>query len=111
MGEATRRRRIEARARNTSVPAETSFATSLRAEETAAYLAAIVESADDAIVSKTLDGIVTTWNAGAERISWQEPHFHLFVVHIESAALISYGQGQQFVQLWPQGGEFTRPYG
>lgn len=49
--------------------------------------------------------------AVAEWISWQEPHFHLFVVQIESAALIRYGQGQQSVQLWPQGGEFTRPYG
>ncbi|HYD56970.1 MAG TPA: PAS domain S-box protein [Burkholderiales bacterium] len=39
-----------------------------RAEEARGWLAAIVESSDDAIVSKTLDGVVTSWNAGAERI-------------------------------------------
>jgi PAS domain-containing protein len=33
-----------------------------------AYLAAIVESSLDAILGMTLDGIVVSWNAGAERL-------------------------------------------
>ncbi|MEA2563887.1 MAG: hypothetical protein QOH06_5391 [Acidobacteriota bacterium] len=41
---------------------------SRRAEEAQARLAAIVESSDDAVISKTLDGVIRTWNAGAERI-------------------------------------------
>src|SRR5215210_4705149 len=41
----------------------------LQSPELAPYwLSALIESADDAIISKTLDGIITSWNQGAERI-------------------------------------------
>jgi PAS domain S-box-containing protein len=37
-------------------------------EQAAQQLSAIIESSDDAIVSKNLDGVILTWNRGAERI-------------------------------------------
>jgi len=57
------------------VPVEDGLAVSLRditdrkrAEKTRARLAAIVESTDDAVYSRALDGSIETWNAGAERL-------------------------------------------
>jgi len=44
-----------------------------RDQEAAQRLAAIVESSEDAIIGKNLDGSITSWNAGAERMYGYRP--------------------------------------
>ncbi len=57
-------------------------------EEVKTKLSAIVESSDDAIIGTTLDGVVTSWNAGATRIYKYNPSETI---------------GQHVSILWPKG--------
>ncbi|MFZ3169644.1 MAG: PAS domain S-box protein, partial [Candidatus Methanoperedens sp.] len=44
-----------------------------KAEETNSLLASIIESSDDAIIGKTLDGTILSWNSGAQKIYGYTP--------------------------------------
>src|SRR5688572_6393642 len=51
-----------------AIVSATGYASPAELERARAHLAALVASSEDAIVSKTLEGIVTSWNASAERL-------------------------------------------
>src|SRR5258706_14900588 len=52
------------------VPSESPFRLD---DESSGLLRAIVESSDDAIIGKTLEGTIVSWNAGAQRMYGYSP--------------------------------------
>ncbi len=58
----------ESGAQEAAGSAERGEAASFDIDRAAQHYAAIIESSDDAILSKDLDGVILTWNSGAERL-------------------------------------------
>jgi diguanylate cyclase (GGDEF)-like protein/PAS domain S-box-containing protein len=67
-GVAEAMRRAQARAIEALAQAEAANSILKQTEQILSQYAAIIESSDDAIVGSTLEGIITSWNGGAERV-------------------------------------------
>ena len=59
---------LEQRVKERTAALQSEIADRCRAQGIAERLAAVVESSDDAIISKTMDGTITAWNRGAEKV-------------------------------------------
>jgi PAS domain-containing protein len=76
----------------------------LRGRASIHHLAAIVDHSEDAIISKRLDGVIVSWNGGAQRLYGYEPeeaigkHISLIIPQERS------GEPDEFLDLLRKGG-------